>query len=369
MKVNHRFIPTTFRLNPWKGVKGSVSKIFSPDRIRLDVDKLLYYVYKQLADSTYSTLKKQTFTLVNVFNPDTKHSVGYLDQPPKDVIGLNTGLVLTFALTSRPIKKAYPQPYTNHLTNFNYYWGSDIMNPIDYLTVNVQKDFLNRLQFSRDYHDDLVYIYNVVGMATKNWVQNPTQLVSGHISNTPMGLLKSSMFDKTLVTLFKTVKQDSWQYNSKVWEECSNLLSDKHFAGRFPLYFSVTLYDRVSNRLGKEASHFVYGKGQGTLSYFIEAGVRRLHQMIKTTATSGTVEDDLYATISLILSTIESDGLGFDNDQGAWDFIQKLSDFVKDEDSDSTALFQLLAQTTRVARSLIDQNDEEPLIQFIEEIL
>lgn len=369
MEVNHRFIPTTFKLNPWRGVKGTTSSIFDPNLNKVDMARLLQYVYEQIADTKYGILKKNLFSLVNVYNPDTKHSVGYLSAPPKEVVRPNSGLILTFSLVSRPYKNPPTDPYVNRIVDFTHFWGKDILSLTDYLTINLSKDFLKKLKTNHHYKNDLLYIYNVVGIASKNWVLHQTPLNSDYLSTVDEGLLQSRYFEKQLPDTFKNFGQDSWQFVSAIWEECSNLLGEKHFAGTFPYYFSLFLFDKYGKSLGVDAKHFIYGSGEGTLSYYIASGLRRLNQMLRSTSTSGTIEKDMYSVVHLILTMLDGEGLDTDQDKEVWKFIVSLRNYIDSENSKSAELFNLLSMADRLSRNLIDQNPDDPLIGFLEEIL
>lgn len=369
MDVNHRFIQTTFKLNPWKGVKGSASSIFEASRNKVDIARILQYVYGQIADTKYGMLKKNLFALVNIYNPYTKHSVGYLSAPPKEVVRPNSGLVLTFSLVPRPLKNPPTDPYVNRIVDFTHFWGKDILSLTDYLTINIPNDFLSKISSSHNYKDDLLYLYNVIGMATKNFVQYPTPLTGDLLSTVPVGLLHSKYFEKQLPDTAKNVGQDFWQYVSAVWEDCSNLLSHRHFGGNFPFYFCLFLHDRYGKSLGTDAHNFIYGSGPDSLSYFVASGIRRLNQMIRSTSTSGAIEKDLYAVVHLLLVLLDGDGLDTDQDNEVWSFISKIRASIEGEQSDSAELYNLLSQTERVSRNLIDQNEDEPLVAFLEDIV
>ena len=371
MLVNHRFIPTTFRLNPWKGVKGTAQNIFAPARVKLDMERILSYVYGQIADTKYGVLKKDLFTLVNIYNPDTKHSVGYLSAPPIEVVRPMSGLTLTFCLTPKPIKTPYAEPFVNRIIDFTHFWGKDITKLTDYLTINIPKDFLNKIESSHQYRDDLMYLYNVIGVCTKNWVQNQVSLTSTFRTSVPIGLLNTKFHDRTLIDTFKNVAQDHWQYVSAMWEDSSNLLSTRHFSNKFPLYFSLYLYDRFNDNLGRDAKQFIYGTGTGTLHEFISSGVRKLNQLIRSKAGSATIDADTYAATHLLLNlTFNEGGLGgADNERELWQFINQLRSRIESDDQLLPDVINHFSNIQHIARSLIDQNTEEPLTVFLEDIL
>lgn len=368
--ISHRSLPNTFRIHPLSGIKGTANNIFAKQRIKLDIEKVLEYIYGQIEATKYGMLKKDLFTLVNVYNPVTQNSVGYLSQPPPEVINANTGLSITFALISRPLRKPIENPFINLLIDHTHFWGADIMHLTDYLTINIPRTLLNKISSSYQYIDDLLYYYNVIGICTKNMVQFKHELKYDFHNTMPMGLTNSKFFDRNLSESLKNVGQDSIQYISAYWENASNLFNVRHFRGKFPLYFSLYLYDRYPKVLGTDASKFVYGNNSESLHYYLSSGLRDFSQVIRGSSTTSSISDEMYAVIHLLLVTLYNEGgLGADNETDVWKFITRIRNRLKSDELLYPDFYNELSSIERIARSLINRNEDDSFIEFLEEIL
>lgn len=355
-----RTIDVTFRQNPVHGIKGSLGTMFKSNYINYNVNAILEHLVAKIDDTRYGKLKRNQFTLVNVYNPDTRHSVGYLEAPPPDVITPLSGLVFTFALTSKPVRKTPKQIETNRIIDKTMFWGKSVTDITDYLTVNIPKDFLTRERSQFPYVDDLLYLYNVAGLYTKNYVLNGLDIYD----NSPVDVLHSRYLDANLKYLFNNCSRQYWRYCEQFWQSCPNLTITEDFDDTFYLYFSLYLFDKVGPDCGNLAKNMLFTKGPGTLHWFILDGLRAYVHSVRSSG-AVIIEPSLVAAVSLMLYLIEGEGLSSGNSKNDIDqFVDKSRLRIKNDPQEFFFFSNTFSDLSRVASDLVDLNGEADFLKF-----
>lgn len=358
--MTKRTVDVTFRQNPVNGIKGNLGTLFKKSYINYNVSAILERLVKKIDDTRYGKLQRNQFTLVNVYNPDTRHSVGYLEFPPKEVITPMSGLVFTFALTSRPLRKTPKQIETNRIIDKTVFWGKDVTEITDYLTVNIDKEFLAKHRSQFPYVDDLLYIYNVAGLYTKNYVLNSLDIYD----NSPVDVLHSRYYDANLKYLFNNCSRQYWRYSEQYWQNCSNLTIADDFDDAFYLYFSLYLFDKVGKNCGSLAKTMLFTKGPGTFHWFVMDGLRALVHSIKSSG-AVVVEPSFVAVVSLILYLVEGEGLSIGNSKTeVEEFVENARERLKNDPQEVFLFSNLFGDLSKVASGIVDLDQESNFLEF-----
>lgn len=311
----HRQLNDTFKLNPWSGVKGAASSIFKVDYEGAEILPIIDYMFKELTDAQFPLVRSGLLTLVNVYNPDTNHSVGYQDPPHEDLVKPMTGLVLTFQMMHRPFRKTPTKVAVNRFTDFTMLWGKSLREVTTCLTISIPKSITKNLRLNINHTDDLLYVYNVLGIASKNYVERPT------IMNTLASMydepkedvdsLYSKYFQQTLATTFKNSPFDLWPYTKAIWQEAPNLIGTRHVNDTFNLYFVLHLLDYVDvDEPNTIAYTYLNDWQRNTLKDFLHEGVRQFNMHIKSKEIPSTITPALYAVMNLIYGCYELNSFG-----------------------------------------------------------
>jgi len=368
--MTHRQIQSNFRLNSWRGVKGSASAVFSAAAVRQELSPVLEYILQELYDAGHPAVKSGLFSLVNIYNPDTQHSVGYSERPHEDLVKPMTGLTLTFSMVSRPIIKTPVSVYQNHLSDYTLMWGRSITSATDNLIISVPKEILKGSKVAWGLTNDILALYNLIGIVTKNYViheYNPKATSVFKVPNTPEGILKTRYLETSLPNLMKSTHPMYWPFNIDFWNQASQLLMARHFSTKLDLYFCVHMLDLLGPRLSPIATNYVYGVGVGTLSYFIMDGIRGLLQILKSKSLPSKVEDSVYGTLHLLYALVVPGGIGETDDylevtivlQGVLDRFELRPELEQD-------FIQMFSSIQQASKLIIKEDDR--MRKFLEEI-
>lgn len=358
--AKRRKVDVTFRQTPVHGIKGTINSMFKEQFNSFNISPILEHLVKKIEDTRYGKLKRNLFTLVNVYNPDTQHSVGYLDAPPSQVITPLSGLVFTFALTSRPLSRVPKDIEKNRVVDQTIFWGKDTANLLDYLTINIPKDFLAKSKCQYPYIDDLLYLYNVSGLYTKNYVLNSLDIYD----NSPVEVLRTRYFDANLKYLFNSCSRQYWKYCDEFWNKCPNLVISSDFDDHFYLYYSLYLYDRVSTNCAALPKYKLFTRGEGTLHWFLMDGLRAFVQSVKSSG-SVVVEPSLVAATSLMLYLLEGEGLASETSKREVDaFITGIRNRIKNDSNSYFEFSNAFSDLDKVAMALVDLNKDAAFLRF-----
>jgi len=366
----HRQIQTNFRLNAWKGVRGTSTSVFNANAVSQELSPVLEYIIQELYEAGYPSVKSGAFSLVNIYNPDTKHSVGYSERPHQDLVKPMTGLTLTFSMVSRPLIKTPAEIFDSRITDFTIFWGTSFTNSNDYLVVSVPKEILKNTKVAWGLVDDLFSLYNIIGAVTKNYVQNeynPRNTVKFNVPNMPLGMLKSKYLELTLPNLLKNVHPMYWPFNLDLWTKASQLLMPRHLVDSLNLYMCVHVLDMLGPRLSPQANSYINGTGPNTLNYFIQDGVRGILQVLRSKNVPDRAEDSIYGTLHLLFSMVEAGGIGETEDYATVSSIlQGMLDRFESNPELEQDFLQKFTSIQLVSKQILNGDDD--LRRFLEEV-
>ena len=214
----HNFIPKPldFRLSAWPQGGDSYITTYNTDRYLIDIKMVLDYVEDQLRKTPLVFVFKTTFTLVNVYSQYTDTSVGLVDSPPKEV--RRTGLVFTFARTSRTnadIKKALHPAW---LRGYTCIWGQADNQASDFISISIPLNILTRARMQQMMERDQRYLYDIAGGYTKAVIRSIIDF-SGGVETTAAKLLYQNMPR----AMFYSSMAD-WKYVLDFWQRMPDLL-------------------------------------------------------------------------------------------------------------------------------------------------
>lgn len=316
----HRNMPNSFKLSPWSGVKGAASSIFKVDYEDTEILPIVEYALKELNDIQYPLVKSDNFALVNVYNPDTRHSCGYAEKPHVDLIKPMTGLVLTFQMMPRPFRKTPDKVYTNQFDDFTMLWGRTLRELTSCVTISVPKSITKHVKLRLNHTEDLQYICNILGIITKNFVQYPTyanRLGQKYLEpNLEIDTLYSKYFQATLRTTFKNVSREYWAYNKDVWREAPNLIGTDHINDTFNGYFVLHLLPLVDADYG-HAGKYLHSTHKGYLRDYLVRGVNDFMTVVRSKSV-GKPSKPMYSVMHLMSKAYNFNGFGSD---GRYDLV------------------------------------------------
>ena len=366
----HRQLNTNFRLNPWKGVKGSATAVFKAAAVSQELSPVLEYILQELYEAGYPAVKSSMFSLVNIYNPDTNTSVGFSERPHEDLVKPMTGLVLTFSMVSRPLIKTPPIVYQHGITDFTYFWGQKLTSATDNLVVSVPKEILKNNKVAWALTEEILTLYNLIGVVTKNFVMheyNPKATSKFNVPNMPEGMMKSKYLEMSLPNLVKSTHPMYWPYSIDFWNKASQLLMPRHLTPKLDLYFCVYMFEILGPRLSPAASDYVYGTGPKTLSSFLMDGVRGLLQIVKSKNIPSRVEDSVYGTLHLLYALPVPGGIGETDDYAVvTSVLQGMLDRFEARPELEQEFIQMFSSISQAVKLLIKEDDG--MRRFLEEV-
>lgn len=330
-------------MSPTTGLTISYGRLFNGVS-RFDLNSLLTHLYNEFDNLGLPMIRGTKFTLVHVSNFLVGVGSEELD-PPADY---NSGLVFTFNM-SNDRKRKIRKRRTSFQSQFTYVWGTD-QSPMSYVTVGLPthllpKSLRNLLQ------QDIVYLYSIVGLATKNYVIHDTYWRKGvkFQSYTSDNLARRQRFlTLGLPALFNEYPQNNWQYNRALWEQCPNLILDGNLHEDFFLYFTLHLFHAVDlEHIDRKAFRQRYEK-------FLQAGVRQLIQLV--TARSSPMSDNLACVLHLLYANVEPGGLGDGTGRDIGLCVAELLNNTEQDIRDPD-LLRMLSPIDIVAKALVSQPD------------
>jgi hypothetical protein len=323
-------IANSFKVNPVSGLIGTVGSIVP--RSKVSLGPLLRYMFRVIEDYSFCLVNNQSFALVNVTNINSHNSVGYSDLD-KGCHGLNmfrgTTLSFTFSLVPRPVTTLQPLSPVLSLKNRDFTWGRPFKGS-EYLTINLSAAQLRDMGIDDYLFDDLLFMYNNVGLATKAFVLNPFGVYSSieYATMNPV-YMKSVYFNKPVSSLFKE-PIGYWKYNLGIWQKYNHLLFPEMFKDNrdsFYLYFVQHLMPRLSVTTYQDL-RWLTAERKDSLYDFLYSGLLKLMQTLgqpfthKVNAISDLNKSKDLCAVVHMLYTLS----GFD--YGLPDDIQELNEFL-----------------------------------------
>lgn len=233
--------PISFTVTEWPLSPGSQNFIFSHTRQFQDVGRLLLYIAYELKQAhVFHTYVP--FTILNIWSGISNVSFGYTDKPSSRLFTIPP-LVVTFALTKdkvlvHPRQQRRPTPRS-------VIYGRDHRNANQFLSIRIPQEILDQCHITNLGIPNLRYLYNVIGMFTKNLVRH-NDWFYGNLRDTfdqvkpDLGLY--SQLSMPISTLVKTHSFPYWAYCPTVWTLASNLITDLHISDQLLLYYLQFLY-------------------------------------------------------------------------------------------------------------------------------
>ena len=315
--VTHRPVNTTFKNNPRTGFLGTLSRTFKVEKLGQPIGELFEVIASELKEDRVAFSYPVTFSLVNVTNAIQNRSVGYSVSPPSGVLGKSYALAFTFALTGRPYKKTPPPVNNSAVGQEGYetvtYWSSNRVGS-EYVTISFSRALVAKLGLSYNTDQDMTYIYNCIGMLTKNFVQDPSwyqdsgQHSDINTSDVNEYSLYTKYFKAGLRSLMNTAPMNAWIYNSDVWTMCSNVLS-KNFLhiDTFGLYYLMYLTEFAESSPASTLYKELHSEVGGIYDY-IQQGIQDLNVSLANPVTP--ISDNCYAIIHLLENLVYPGGIG-----------------------------------------------------------
>lgn len=349
----HLKVYSTFKISVDAGIKGNTRSIFKFENLGQEVAPLIQYLMETLSKLSYPLVRSSIFSLVNIYCPDSKYSVGYQQQPHSENVLPYSGLVLTFSLVNRPSVKVPKEIYPVGASDYSIFWGKDYLSTTDYLTLCIPKNVLGDWKLQYTMQPDLLYLYNVLGMVTKAYVQDSTFLLrDGYLHSRVQSrqILSAQYNHVTLQRLMLTRSFNHWIYSKELWTRASNLIHPYHFYNEFGEYFAFEIFDWIRNvELVGAANDYVYGKSPNGFCAYIEKGLRDLKRYMRK---EDVFSSEMQSAIYLLMV------LGGDPRSFTIDDLLPLRQFEKVPDC--------LSDVHLAARSLVLQQDN--LMQIAESI-
>lgn len=283
--MKHTRIFANFRHDPVAGVKGTTNSIFNIEHRKKEISPLIQELITTLQSLVYPTVRSEIFSLVNVTCPISNFSVGFQEAPSEELLKPYTGLAFTFSMTPRPLSKFPKEIFTVGGANYITHWGTERLRTNQYVTVCIPQSFMNDLELGYSLGKDLLYIYNVIGMATKSFVEDSSWLMRDayqHRHSDDTDILAAQYNSLNIQRLIKTRSMNAWVHNKDLWLRAPNLLHENHFYREFGLYFAKEIFDWIKDSdLPFAAREYVYGSHLNSFSKYIEKGIRDLKQFIR----------------------------------------------------------------------------------------
>lgn len=250
-----------------------------------EIAPLYDYVMRELQSLVYPAVRSEIFSLVNVTSPPSNFSVGFQESPNEELLKPYTGLAFTFAMTPRPLAKFPKEFYSIGGSNYITHWGTRRFNTNEYITICVPQNVLNDWEFKYSLTQDLIYIYNIIGMTSKSSVADSSWILREgfhHKHSNDVGILAAQYNSLNIQRLIKTRPIHTWVHNKDLWSRAPNLLHASHFYRDFGLYFAHQIFDWVKDAsLPFAAREYVYGSHLDSFPKYIEKGIRDLKQYIR----------------------------------------------------------------------------------------
>jgi hypothetical protein len=234
----HQTYDRNFRLSAWPFAPGAEQNFLRRSAAGINTSTLLKVIFEALYKSHRPLMFPNTFTLVNVVYKNIR-SYGQSSAPPESV--RSGAISFTFALSST--SKYAVGTSSSMIRNGNVvFWGPDVTQSNDFLTVNITQTQLQKAGLSNVVLSALNYLYAAVGGATKNWVK------IGYKARIPasygeLAQQASSTLNVSMTQCFTKIPINNWQYNARIWSNAPNLLNAENFSPMFWLYYTTYLLD------------------------------------------------------------------------------------------------------------------------------
>lgn len=347
--------------------EGAYNGLYRPNQMKSStpyvVAPIIKYLIEKFHEAKAPFRAHVNFTLANVYSPDNEMSMGYSGTPDPSLIAIDSGLVFTFCLKSRPNRKL-PAPVTSiGMAKYWRLWGEKNASN-EYFTVCVPRSYAFALNGNG--FEYLNLLYNVVGMVTRNYVNQVTapSFVPAFVTH-DISTMADLYRDQTIQHIARNVAYNEWQYALVVWQKYSSCLSPDLLDKNFPLYYIMYLRNSIFlPDLGRTATDYIDSKVVDFLS-------RGFMKMSATLAT-GYPEDspELYAALYALVGEVQDASEMESNQVGRVNFTRgffyKLMENFKNLPEYQSKIVQLLASNhTTMARAVVSSGYNEQLKNLV----
>lgn len=359
--ITHTAVRTTFKVNPRNGIAGSLSRMFKPQHVTQQIGELFETIVKQIFEDKTAFAYKAPFSLVNMTNLLQFSSVGYSQSPPKQVLGVNPGLVFTFALSASPYRDTAEITRLNQNydgTDLVTYWTDDNRNR--YLTIAIDKSTLRDVKVSINTTPEMVYVYNCIGVMTKsyilqnNWYIGPSRNYHPVNSGMDESSTWSKYLEKSIRTMFNDQAMNTWIYCLEFWTRCPNLLTPSFInIDEFGLYYVLYLHERVP--VNRSTIYQSLHSRIGGMQDYITRGIQDFNRALNNPASD--ISDNCYAVVHLLEALVEPGGIGIVVDRDyARDRINQMAR-VFESNNDLASAFYGFLNSSSAYNHLMDSSD------------
>lgn len=292
----HREQTQNFRTNEAPLGGSFYSFLLRPRFQYLNVGDLLEYVVQKLWTLTGVRTNRVDFTLVNVCSPFTKYSHGSSDAPPRSVWPRGPLMILTFATSimqrydapgyEKKIKSSNARFHDNNTTQW-----SPVRGQIDFVSISVDLQTAHDLGLQQPKSNELEYIYNLIGPATKSIMRNQTKYSTTGYDDVHEHLNLKAVHDRVyslpVPVLMRQIPYHLWAFSGELWRRAPNLIPQKLITPALALYYFMYLRDdigfnsRCSGDVGMKRLGLLPGKKAGILGH-IASSVLSFSQIVKS---------------------------------------------------------------------------------------
>lgn len=372
MTFHHRMQTQNFRTTE-APLRGSFYSFLLRPRFQyLDVGDLLEYVMEKLWVLTGVRTNRVDFTLVNVCSPFTRMSFGSCSEPPEAAWPTGPALILTFATSQMQDYDLNPN-YRTKITdqhirihdNNTIQWSPE-RGRVDFVSVSVGLQSAHDLTLQQPKINELEYIYNLIGPATKSIIRNqPKFMPPGQpYDDVHEGLNLKAVHDRVyslpVAQLFTQIPYHLWAFSGELWRRAPNLIPMRLITPSVALYYfmylrqDIQLISRASQDSGLRRLGLLSGKKMGVLGHLISS-VLSLRQLIKTRETGFlTRSETLAPAVLAALINTEDATLSSNMNQLEEDVRILVEAFALS----TTDVAELLSPPEDVARALIGEDRE-----------
>lgn len=258
-----------FRTKPWPFAQSVMKFVeFNSDE---QIGGLLWFVMEELYNANRPFILRTKFTLINVYDTNSKVSFGLCRPPPERFH--KPGLLLTFSVRNKPDPR-YPDPtmylyrtfrqWSSHRSTF---WGFRWLDNRDYLTVHIPTAMLPHWKFNIGLTTPkLRKIYNTIGMCTKNLVLHskwfsPTQdieLTDRELDPTNLNSSWPEMLKRPMNT---------WLASRHIWAEQPGLILPQMLGPYVWNYYLLYLHSMVHRSMLQSGFKDLFELDNGLYKY------------------------------------------------------------------------------------------------------
>lgn len=262
--------PISFAVTEWPLSPGSQRFIFNKSFQTQNTGRLLMFLAQQLKIARQPFVAYVPFTLLNVYCPIADLSYGANDRPSRTLFQ-RSPLVFTFALTNRQYSHTEWPKYIRS-TPYTRIWGPALRYNSIYLTIKVPQEVLDDTHIWNFGIPNLRYLYNVVGMFTKNLVR------SGYQGLLTTGSPDWALLNSNIPNLVKNYPFSMWPYCRDIWLDAPNLIVREQITDQL-MHWYITQIGNIRPYLAD--LKLMFGRDK-ELHKFLDRGIKQVAEYLQT---------------------------------------------------------------------------------------